>query len=151
MAGNITAKMRMSGTRAGMVFFDSNILLYADDKRFPEKQQLAEQLIRSHRKNNTGVVSLQVLQEFYSNATRKLKLDPFIARLKVDIFSRFRLVEPNLSDVLMAVQLSQTSRINYWDAMIVHCARKSGCSSVLTEDLNHGQVVDGVRIVNPFL
>ena len=141
----------MSGTKSELVFFDTNVLLYADDKRYPEKQRLASHLIRTHRENGTGVVSLQVLQEFFSNGTRKLGLDPAIARRKVEIFSRFHLVEPSLSDVLTATDISMIHRINYWDALIVHCARKSLCRTVLTEDLQHGQVIGGVRIINPFL
>jgi predicted nucleic acid-binding protein len=141
----------MSDPRTPLVFFDSNILIYSDDKRYPQKQRTAQSLIRSHRVNRTGVVSLQTLQEYFRNTTRKLGLDPATARRKVEIFSRFHLVEPVLNDVFSAIDLHRLHQISYWDAMVVHCAKKSGCQTVLTEDLNNGQMIDGVRIVNPFL
>jgi predicted nucleic acid-binding protein len=143
--------MRMSDVRSPLVFFDSNVLIYADDARYPQRQQQAQLLIRSHRVNRSGVVSLQVLQEYFVNVTRKLGLDPAIARGKVEIFSRFHLVEPVLIDVLAAIDSHRLHHVSYWDALIVHCAKKSGCKVVLSEDMQHGQVIDGVRIVNPFL
>lgn len=141
------------GRRSGRVrtFFDSNILLYADDGRFDAKRKRSIELILQHREQGSAVLSLQVLQEYFSNATRKLGIDPAEARRKVEIYSRFHLVEPRLTDVLEAIDVYRLHRINYWDAMVVHCARKSGCVQVLSEDLQHGQVIDGVRIVNPFL
>jgi predicted nucleic acid-binding protein len=141
----------MSDAKTSLTFFDTNILFYSDDKRSAAKQKHALSLLKTHRENKTGVVSLQVLQEYFVNVTRKLNLDPAIARRKVEIFSRFKLVEPELSDVLAAIDLHRLHKISYWDALVIHCARESGCRIVLTEDLHHGQVIDGVRIVNPFL
>jgi predicted nucleic acid-binding protein len=141
----------MSDAKTALTFFDTNILYYSDDKRSPVKQRLAKSLIRAHFENKTGVVSLQVLQEYFVNVVRKLNLDPAVARRKVEIFSRFHLVEPNLSDVLASIDFHRLHRISYWDAQVVHCARRSGCRVVLTEDLQHGQDFDGVKIVNPFL
>jgi predicted nucleic acid-binding protein len=143
--------MRMSDVRQPLVFLDSNVLFYSEDARYPEKQQKAQSLIRSHRVNRSGVVSLQVLQEYFVNVTRKLGLDPALARGKVEIFSRFQLVEPAVTDVLAAIDFHRLHHISYWDALIVHCAKKSGCKIVLSEDMQHGQVIDGVRIENPFL
>ena len=99
----------------------------------------------------TGVVSLQVLQEYFANATRKLGLDSGYVRQKVEIYSRFDVVEPVAADIFAAIDFHRLNRISYWDALVVHCARKTGCRVVLTEDLQHGQVFDGVKIVNPFL
>lgn len=143
--------MRTRDTKPLRAFFDSNILFYSNDKTDPAKQLKAHLLIREHRSDRTGVVSLQVLQEYFVNATRKLGLDPIVARRRLEIFSRFDLVEPRLSDVLAAIDLHRLHHISYWDALIVHCAKISGCQVVFTEDLQHGQVIDGVRIVNPFL
>jgi len=143
--------MRTRDTKALRAFFDTNILVYSDDKRDPAKQLKAHSLIREHRSDRTGVVSLQVLQEYFVNTTRKLGLDPGVARRRLEVFSRFDLVEPRLSDVLAAIDLHRLHHISYWDALIIHCARISGCQVVFTEDLQHGQIIDGVRIVNPFL
>jgi predicted nucleic acid-binding protein len=143
--------MPMSEAKPALTFFDTNVLFYADDVRSPAKQRVADRLIRTHRENKSGVTSLQVLQEYFVNVCRKLKLDPAIARRKVEIFSRFHLVEPAVFDVLAAIDLHRLHQVSYWEALVIQCARKSGCRVVLSEDLQHGQVFDGVRIVNPFL
>ena len=141
----------MSAGSPGYTFLDSNILVYADDASSQAKQRRAMDLIREHLLNRTGTVSLQVLQEYFVAATRKCHLDPGLARNKVQIYGTFRLVEPVLDDVLTAIQVHRLHTISYWDALILHTAKKSGCGVVLSEDMNHGQVIDGVRIVNPFL
>ena len=132
-------------------FIDSNILLYCDDSAAPKKQNLALQLVIDYLSNASGVVSLQVLQEYFVITTRKFKLDAALARQKVQVYTRFDVVEPSTADVLAAIDLHRLNHFSYWDAMIIHSARKSGCKVVLTEDMQHGQVIDGVRIVNPFL
>ncbi len=142
---------KVTGSARERTFFDTNILLYADDARFAAKQRRATELLLHHREQNTAVLSLQILQEYYSNATRKLGIDPADAHRKVEIYSRFQLVEPRLADVFEAIHINRLYRISYWDAMVLHCAAISGCREVLTEDLQHGQVMQGVRIVNPFL
>jgi predicted nucleic acid-binding protein len=78
-------------------------------------------------------------------------LEPELARRKVEAYSRFEVVEPSTSDVLAAIDLHRVNQLSYWDAMIIHCAKKAGCKVVFTEDMQHGQIIDGVRIVNPFL
>jgi predicted nucleic acid-binding protein len=138
-----------SGT--SRTFLDTNILLYGDDLAHAAKQQRALDLILKHKAQHTGVVSLQVIQEYFVNATRKLGLDPGFARQKVETYCRFDVVEPVAADILAAIDFHRLHRISYWDALVLHCARKAGCRVVLTEDMQHGQVMDGVEIVNPFL
>jgi predicted nucleic acid-binding protein len=94
---------------------------------------------------------LQVLQEYFVNATGKLGIDPGLARQKVDTYSHFNVVEPVTADILAAIDFHRLHRFSYWDALILHCAKKSGCRILLSEDMQHGRVVDGVEIVNPFL
>jgi predicted nucleic acid-binding protein len=132
-------------------FLDTNILLYGDDLAHTSKQQRALELILEHKAQHTGVVSLQVLQEYFVNATRKLSLDPGLARQKVETYCRFDVVEPVAADILAAIDFHRLHRLSYWDALVLHCARKAGCRVLLTEDMQHGQEFDGVRIVNPFL
>lgn len=132
-------------------FLDTNILLHCDDRADAIKQKRALELVLEHRARRTGVVSLQVLQEYFVNATRKLGLDPRLARQKVEVYAGLHLVEPDIGDVLAAIDLHRLHHFSYWDALVVHCARKSGCAIVLTEDLQHGQVIEGLRILNPFL
>jgi predicted nucleic acid-binding protein len=139
------------GTRPPRTFLDTNILLYCDDSAQISKQQRALELVLEHRARRTGVLSLQVLQEYFVSATGKLGLDPALARQKIEAYSRFDVVEPVTADILAAIDFHRLHRISYWDSLVFHCARKSGCRVLLTEDMQHGQEIDGVRIVNPFL
>jgi predicted nucleic acid-binding protein len=137
--------------RTQRTFLDTNVLLYCDDRAEAVKRERALELVLQHRSQHTGVVSLQVLQEYFVNAVRKLGIDPGIARQKVEVYSNFELIEPAIGDVLAAIDFHRLNRVSYWDALVIHCARRSGCTVLLTEDLQHGQVFDSVRVVNPFL
>ena len=97
------------------------------------------------------MLSLQILQEYFVTVTRKYGVDPADARRKVELFAALDVVEPALADVLAATDLHRLRRLSYWDALVIQCAKRSGCQQVLSEDMQHGQVIDGVRIVNPFL
>jgi predicted nucleic acid-binding protein len=150
-SGKRVATIPATSVRTPRAFLDTNILLYGDDLAHAAKQQRALELILEHKAQHTGVVSLQVIQEYFVNATRKLGLDPGLVRQKVETYCRFDVVEPVAADILAAIDLHRLHRISYWDALVLHCARKAGCRVVLTEDMQHGQEFDGVRIVNPFL
>lgn len=141
----------MSAASLPRSFFDTNVLVYADDISDPLKQRRAIDLVRDHRRQRTGVLSLQILEEYFNTVTRKLHLHAGDARRKVEILAKFRVVEPNLEDVLAAIDLHRLHGFSIWDALILRAARIAGCSVLLSEDLQHGQIVDGVRIVNPFL
>lgn len=132
-------------------FLDTNVLLYCDDFDSPAKQQKALEAVLGHKRKGTGVVSLQVLQEYFANATRKLGLDPDLARQKVEVYARFRVVEPSVVDLLAAIDLHRLHKLSVWDALILYSAKKAGCRVLLTEDLQHGQVIGGVKVVNPFI
>ena len=151
MAAQVGCEELPAVSRSKRVFLDSNILLYCEDSANPSKQKRALELLLEHQQRKTGVVSVQVLQEFFVNATRKLGIDAALARQKIEIYSRFDVVEPSVADVLSAIDLHRLRVISYWDALIVRCAKQAGCRVLLTEDLQHGQVIDGVRVVNPFL
>jgi predicted nucleic acid-binding protein len=132
-------------------FLDTNVLVYGDDGKESAKQKTALDLIRVHRERRTGVVSLQILQEYFVAATRKLKVDAEIARNKVEIYSKFHVAEPSVTDILAAIDLHRLRGFSYYDALVLRMAKQSGCRILLSEDMQHGQDVDGVRIVNPFL
>jgi prevent-host-death family protein len=132
-------------------FLDTNILVYGDDGNQPIKQKMALDLIRVHRERRTGVVSLQVLQEYFVTVTKKYRLDAVIARNKVEIYSKFQVGEPTVSDILAAIDLHRLHGFSYWDALVVRMAKQAGCRVILSEDMQHGRIVDGVEIVNPFL
>ena len=132
-------------------FFDTNVLVYADDSAAPAKQQRAIELVAEHRRTRSGVVSLQVLQEYFVTATRNLGLDPRIARRKVELLAEFDVAAPDLSDVLAAIDLHRLHAISFWDALVVRAAKQAGCSVLLSEDMQDHREIEGVRIVNPFL
>jgi predicted nucleic acid-binding protein len=131
-------------------FFDTNVLVYADDKAAPAKQRRALDLIAEHRRARTGVVSLQVLQEYFVTVTRKLHLDPRIARRKVELIAEFDVASPEVADILAAIDLHRLHGVSFWDAMVLRAAKQAGCSILLSEDMQGNREIDGVQIVNPF-
>ena len=135
----------------GLAFFDTNILIYADDASAPAKQGRAISLIGEHRRDNSLVVSLQVLQEYFAAATRKLKVDAAVAQSKVEILARARVVRFTERDVIAAIEIHRLAQISFWDAMIVHAARAVNASVLYSEDLGHGSTLAGVRVQNPFV
>lgn len=133
-----------------LAFFDTNILLYADDAAYPGKKKRAIALVAEHFRQGTAVVSLQVLQEYFVAATRKLKVAPETAQRKVEILARGRVVRFEASDVIAGIELHRLTRISFWDALIVQAARSAGAAVLYSEDLQAGAVLGGVRVVNPF-
>jgi predicted nucleic acid-binding protein len=131
-------------------FFDTNVLIYADDKATPAKQKRTLDLVAQHRRARTGVVSMQVLQEYFVTITRKLGVDAAIARRKVELLAEFDVAAPGLSDILAAIDLHRLHGFSFWDALVIRMAKQSGCGVLLSEDMQDGREIDGVQIVNPF-
>jgi predicted nucleic acid-binding protein len=133
------------------VFIDTNVLAYCDDPRDRAKQRRALQVLADLTESARAVISTQVLQEYFVTATRKLGVAPDVARGRVETFSMLEVVVVRPELVLGAIDLHRRSRISFWDALIVRCASAAGCARLYSEDLGHGQVIDGVRVENPFL
>ena len=131
-------------------FFDTNALIYADDKSAPAKQRHALDLIAEHRRARTGVVSLQVLQEYFVTVTRKLHVDASIARRKVELLAEFDVAAPDVVDILAAIDLHRLHGFSFWDALVLRSAKQAGCSVLFSEDLQDRRELDGVLVVNPF-
>jgi predicted nucleic acid-binding protein len=131
-------------------FFDTNVLVYADDKDAPVKQRRALGLVAEHRRTGTGVVSLQVLQEYFVTVTRKLQVDPRLARRKVELIAEFDVAAPEITDILAAIDLHRLYGFSFWDGLILRAAKQSGCRVLLSEDFQEGREIDGVQVVNPF-
>jgi predicted nucleic acid-binding protein len=136
---------------ASLTFFDTNIFVYADDSSATDKQELAIALFAAHLRNSTAVVSLQVLQEYFSVVTRKLGVSAEAAQLKVEVIARSKVARLETADVIHAIELHRLSKISFWDALIVQAARSAGAQVLYTEDLQPDSTIGGVRIVNPFL
>ena len=132
-------------------FFDTNVLIYADDKANPTKQSRAVDLVIEHRRSRTGVLSLQVLQEYFVTVTRKLQVEAALARRKIELLAEFDVATPDVSDVLAAIDLHRLHGFTFWDSLILQSAKQAGCKVLFTEDMQHTREIDGVRIVNPFL
>lgn len=131
-------------------FFDTNILLYADDKSALAKQRRALELLAEHRLARNGVVSLQVLQEYFVAATRKLQVEPAVARRKVELLAEFDVAAPDVADILAAIDLHRLHGLSFWDALIVRSAKQTGCRVLYSEDMQDLREIDGVRVINPF-
>lgn len=131
-------------------FFDTNILVYADDQAALPKQRRALDLLAEHRRGGTGVLSLQVLQEYFVTITRKLRVDARVARRKVELLAEFDVATPDVADVVAAIDLHRLHDFSFWDALILRSAKQAGCRVLLSEDLQHEQEIDGVLVVNPF-
>jgi predicted nucleic acid-binding protein len=134
----------------GRSFLDSNILVYTDDHDRPEKQARALDVVQQCRLSGTGVVSTQVLQEYFVTATRKLGVPAQIAREKVEIFSHFEVVVIQVDDILSAIDLHRLHSVSLWDGLIVRAALAGGCSSLLSEDMQPGRRFDGLEVLDPF-
>jgi len=132
-------------------FFDTNVLVYSDDKATPAKRSRAIELVAKHRRAGTGALSSQVLQEYFVTVTRKLQVHAEVARRKVELLAEFDLFIPDLDDILAAIDLHRLHGFSFWDALVIRAAKESACTILYSEDLQPGRVVDGVQIVNPFV
>jgi len=133
-------------------FLDTIILVYAYDRSAGQKHKLAAQLVQSCWENESGCISIQVLQEFFVTVTRKIPipLEYQTARQIVADLAQWRLHAPDAGDLLQAIDLQQTHQLAFWDAQVVQSAASLGCNQLLSEDLNHGQFYGQVQVINPF-
>jgi predicted nucleic acid-binding protein len=132
-------------------FVDTNVLVHAHDVDDPRKHDRARTALRKLWNDGTGVVSPQVLQEFYVNVTRKIAkpLAKEAARLVVGTYAIW-CVDVGSSDVAAAFRIEDEARIGFWDALIVASAARAGATRLLSEDLEPGRTIAGVLIENPF-
>ena len=135
---------------AERVFIDTNVIVYADDLDAGAKRTQAQEILHQAFIDGNGVVSTQVLQEFFVAATLKLGVAPEIARRKVELLARLDVVTIEPSLVLDAIDLHRLHSLSFWDALIVQAAAASGCRRLLTEDLQSGRSIAGVQIEDPF-
>ena len=135
------------------VFVDTKVLIYSEDGRVPEKQAQALAWLRVLWQRRLGRLSTQVLNEFYTNVTRKIKppMQPGDARAEVRRYQRWQPWAIDHPTVETAWSVESRFGFSYWDALIVASAQTLGCRYLLSEDMQHGQVVDSVQILNPFL
>jgi predicted nucleic acid-binding protein len=130
------------------VFVDTNIFLYGFDKSAPSKREIA--LAQVVGLGDSLVTSTQVLEEFYWNATKKLKLTPTEAKRAVEQIAKRKVVQVSPGMVINSIETSDRHRLSFWDALILEAAAAARCSKLLSEDLNHAQIIRGIKIENPF-
>jgi predicted nucleic acid-binding protein len=137
---------------SGKTFVDTNVLIYAHDVDAGAKHEIAKSVLRDLWIERAGILSVQVLQEFYVNVTRKIPspLSKDLARRVVTNYSVW-CGETTPEEINSAFQIEDESQIGFWDALIVSSAVKSGASRILSEDFSAGQRIAGVLIENPFV
>jgi predicted nucleic acid-binding protein len=133
-------------------FLDTNILVYANDTSFPEKQVRARRLISGLIASGRGCISTQVLAEFWVTVTRKLTkpLTVELARQQIALFNGFTIVPVDHAIFLDALALQERYIISFWDAQILATARRAGCAELFTEDLREDGAYGEIRVINPF-
>jgi len=133
-------------------FLDTNVLVYAYDKHERKKQVRAQSILKGAIQEESGCLSAQVLGEFFTVVTRKIKepLSVKNAHAVIELLSILPVQEIDLVLVQQAIRTHERYGISYWDSLIVAAAAASGCGQVHSEDLKDGETYDGVRVVNPF-
>jgi len=131
---------------------DTNVLVYAFDEGEPEKREVARGLVEEHLVEGDGMLSVQVLREFYAatrKPTRPLPIEKAIEA--VGYLATFSPIAEDARMVVGAIRRSQVLMLSFWDALIVEAALRGGADRLLTEDLQHGQRIEGLTVENPFL
>jgi predicted nucleic acid-binding protein len=131
-------------------FFDTNILVYSQDRSEPSKRALAQALVAEAMDEEGFVVSTQVLIEFYSTVLRRKLLVPSAALVFVWLWSEHDIVPQTPELLLHGLELHQAHSISMWDALIVQAGIEARCDILLTEDLQHGRRFGELEVVNPF-
>jgi len=135
------------------VFLDTNVLVYGHDVDAGQKHQIAQGLLMDLWNHRNGVISVQVLQEFYVTVTRKL-IHPLSSREARNMIRNYLNWHIEMNDslsILNASRIEENYKVSFWDALIIAAASKANVSKILTEDLKSGQVIEGILIENPFL
>ncbi len=146
MDGNSTAK-KPTAVRS---LLDTNVLVYADAADDSVRQRRAIDLITALRSAGSAVLSTQVLQEYVNVALRKLRLPHALVRERLGFYRRFELVPTSPDLIAGALDLHVLHGLSFYDALILQAAAASGCQRLLSEDMQHGATIAGVRIENPF-
>jgi predicted nucleic acid-binding protein len=133
-----------------LTFVDTNVLVYGYDRSAGDKREVARRLVSDLWTSETGVLSSQVLQEFYVVTTRKLSMTRPRARQIIRRYGAWPVHCIDADDVLDASELEQRHSVSFWDALLVVAARRLGATRLVTEDLQDGRTIGGIHIENPF-
>jgi predicted nucleic acid-binding protein len=134
-----------------VVFVDTNILIYAHDLDAGDKRERAAAALERLWDEQTGRLSVQVLQEFYVTVTQKLAASRANAREVVRTYTPWVQHPTTPETILRATEIAELSKLSFWDGLIVASAEQAGATHLYTEDLNAGQIIVGVKVVNPLI
>lgn len=134
------------------VFVDTNIIVYAYDRDAGKKYQIASKLVKDLWHSGLGVLSTQVLQEFFVTVTNKISppLDIVKATGIVKNLSKWNVIVNDVNILLAAIEIHEEHKYSFWDSMIIAAAIKGGAKALLSEDLSDNQEIEGLIIKNPF-
>ena len=134
-----------------LTFIDTNILVYAYDADAGMKHTKAREVLLDCWENESGCLSTQVLQEFYVTVTRKLakKISPLEARAVIETYCAWPIFLPTADDILAASEIEERYGFSFWDSLIVVGAQKLGATNLASEDLQDGQEIGSLNIINP--
>ena len=138
--------------RLPLAFIDTNILLYAHDRSAGVKQRHAANLLTRLWDERRGALSPQVLQEFLVNALRKLTTPLALAQAR-DIVRTYGLWvrhDASVAHILRATEIMDLTGFSFWDSQIIASAEAAGAEILYSEDMQHGQKIAGLSILNPF-
>jgi len=138
---------------SALAFLDTNVLLYCFDDRDPVKRERAQAWVRACWQRYCGRTSIQVLNEFYANARKKFPtaLSAGDARSEIRRYQHWKPWAIDHATMETAWAIESRQGFSYWDALILAAAQQQGCNYLISEDMQHGQQVDSVRILNPFM
>jgi predicted nucleic acid-binding protein len=136
----------------GKTFVDTNVLVYAYDSSAGVKRDIARQILTELWESGKGVLSVQVLQEFLVTITNKVRRPLGLAEARETIADllKWEVVANDGESILRAIAVHERHKLSFWDAMIIQVALKAGATTLLTEDLGDGVMIEGLRITNPF-
>ena len=137
----------------GNIFIDTNIVVYAFDASDEKKHKTAGRLLNDAFRSKDVAISTQVLKEFFVTVTKKIqrKMDLLEAKEIIKRLALLQVVETTVPLVLRGIDIQRENRISFWDAIIVAAAGASNCTTILSENLSHDTIIEGIHIKNPFL
>ncbi len=131
-------------------FLDTNLFVYSMDTANPDKLKKSREILTATLAEKNAVISTQVLQEFYVAATKKLGADPFKVKNIIKSLAPLEVIAVDRNLIFEAIDIQIFYQLSFWDALIIGAAAQAKCDCILTEDLNSGQIIRGMEIINPY-
>ncbi len=132
------------------VFIDTNVIVYLFSTAEIEKRDHCEKFLSRLKQKSVLVWSTQIIQEFYNTMTIKFRKEPMVVKHLLKLFNDYELVINNFPTIENAIDIQIMYGLSFWDSLVVSAAELSKCSILLTEDMHHGQMINGIQILSPF-